>query len=222
MSKLVSILIISRNRFDSLLEATDSIVKNTKDLKRVEIVLRFDEDDDNSLSRLKELPQDKIDINIIIGKRWGYEKLYEYVNEICKKAKGEFLAWFNDDCVIESKNWDDIIAEYTNKIVCLDPNHKGTGSGNIFPIISKKVFEILGHWALSQQVDTWQMVVGNKSGISIKRNDLVFIHNRKQDYVSDENRSEVLQRTAKVWRNSNGQIKRDIKKIQNYLKNQKK
>ena len=83
-NKLVSILIISRNRFDSLLEAVDSIVQTAKNLERVEILIRFDDDDDDSLLRLNELPKDKVDMNIIVGKRWGYEFLHEYVNEICK------------------------------------------------------------------------------------------------------------------------------------------
>jgi len=218
MSKLASILIISRNRFDSLLEAINSIINTTNDLKKVEILLRFDDDDDDSLSRVSELPKDKIDINMTVGKRYGYENLHKYVNEICKQAQGEFLVWFNDDCVIKSKNWDIILSEYIGQIVCLFPNHEGTGSGNIFPIISKKIYDILGHFSLSQQVDTWQQIVGSRAKIEKKRDDLIFIHNREQDYVSDPDRKAVLKRTAKVWAESDKILTEDANKVKKYIR----
>ncbi len=216
--KLVSILIPTRNRFDSLLKAVGSVIKNTKDLARIEIVMRFDDDDKASLDRIDELPTDKIDINIMIGERYKYIELHRYVNEMCEETKGEFIAWFNDDCVIETKNWDDIVAKHTGKIMCFYPDNKGTGSGNIFPMISRKIYEILGHFSLAQQVDTWQHVVCNRSGIQKKFNNLVFIHNRKQDYISDKDRKQVLNKTRKVWIATKKKRLEDVKKIKNYLK----
>jgi len=220
-NKLVSILIISRGRFNSLLKALDSIIKKSKDISRVEVILRFDEDDKESLDRIDELPKDKVDINVIVGKRYFYEFLHKYVNEACEETKGEFILWFNDDCVIETQNWDDIVAEYRGRIVCLYPNNKGTGSGNIFPLISRKVYEILGHFAKSQQVDSWQFIVGSRAGIEVKRDDLIFIHNRKQAYVSDEDRNAVLKRTRTVWKKSDKLITEDADKIKEYVKNNK-
>jgi hypothetical protein len=222
VDKLASILIPSRNRFDSLLEAVGSIVSNTKFLEKIEIIIRFDKDDENSLSRLDELPTDKVDINIMVGEKYGYIELYKYVNEMCEKTKGEFIVWFNDDCVIKTKEWDAIIAEYTGKIVCFYPDHKGTGSGNIFPIISRKIYEITGHFALSQQVDTWQQVVGKRAGIVVRRNDLIFIHNREQNYVSDKNRKKVLRKTRQVWEQTNKIRVKDANKVKQYIDQNKK
>jgi len=216
--KLVSFLIPSRNRFDSLLKAIGSIIKNTNDLSRVEVVLRFDEDDGYSLARVDELPTNDIDINITIGKRFGYVELHRYVNEMCRKTKGEFIAWFNDDCIVETKDWDNIIAKYSGKLVSFYPNNKKTGSGNIFPIIHRKVFEILGHFSMAPQVDTWQFVVCNRAGIEIKRDDLVFIHNRKQDYISDDCRDAVLNKNSKTWSKTKQMRNKDTKKIKEYIK----
>jgi hypothetical protein len=216
MNKLISILIPTRNRFDSLLKAIGSILKTTKHLEKIEIILRFDSDDINSLSRTSELPTDKIDINIMIGPRYKYIELHKYVNEMCEKTTGEFIAWFNDDCVIETEGWDEIIEKYIGKIVCFYPNNKETGGGNIFPIISRKIYEILGHFSLSQQVDSWQAVVGKSAGIEVKIDDVIFIHNRKQDYVSDENREAVLKQAAKVWKNTRSLRVQDVKKIKEY------
>jgi hypothetical protein len=196
-----------------------SIVNNTKDLNRVEIIIRFDDDDQKSLSRIDELPKDKIDMNIMIGKRYQYIELHKYVNEMCKETKGEFIVWFNDDCIIETAGWDNILFKYTGKIVCLYPDNKGTGSGNIFPVISRKIYEALGHFSLSQQVDTWQSHICLKAGVEIKVNDLVFIHNRKQDYVSDKDRKDILRKTRRVWKNTKDDRAKDIKKIKQFLKN---
>jgi len=215
--KLASILIPTRNRFDSLLKAVNSIVNTANNLDRVEIVMRFDEDDENSLSRLDELPTDKVDINVMIGERYKYIELHKYVNEMCKETRGKFILWFNDDCIIETKNWDNIIFKYAGKIVCLYPNNKGTGCGNIFPIISREIYEKLGHFSLSQQVDTWQHHVGKRAGIEVRVDNLVFIHNRKQDYVSDEDRSEILKKTRKVWQSTKKCRLQDIQKIRELL-----
>jgi hypothetical protein len=220
--KLVSILIPTRNRFDSLLEAIGSITKNTKCMGKIEIIVRFDNDDGYSLSRIDELPTDKIDINVMIGERYKYIELYKYVNEMCKETKGEFILWFNDDCVIETKNWDDIVSKYVGQIICFYPDNKGTGSGNIFPMISREIYEVLGHFSLSQQVDTWQHSVCSKAGIQRKFKNLVFIHNREQDYVSDDNRKEILKKTHKVWRNTKKNRLEDAKKIREYIKKRKK
>jgi glycosyltransferase involved in cell wall biosynthesis len=215
MSKLISILIPTRNRFDSLLKAVESIVKHTKTPERVEIVMRFDEDDGYSLSRLDELTKE-IDINIMVGKRYGYLELHKYVNEMCKETKGEFILWFNDDCVIETKSWDDVVAQYSGKVMCFYPDNRGTGSGNIFPMISRKIYEALGHFSLSQQVDSWQHIVCSQAGLSVKVPSLVFIHNRKQDYVSDKNRAAVLKKTRKMWDDTAELRREDAKKLKKY------
>ena len=217
MEKLASILIPTRGRFNELLKAIKSIIDATNNLDRIEIILRFDDDDKSSLDRLGELPKN-IDINVMVGKRYGYVELHKYVNEMCAETKGEFIAWFNDDCIIESKNWDNIVAQYTGKIVCFYPNNKGTGSGNIFPIISRKIYEILGHFSLAQQVDSWHHYVGKIAGIEVYRDDLVFIHNRKQEYISDENRGETLEKNRIIWESLDSEIIKDAAKIARYIK----
>lgn len=211
--KLASILIPTRNRFDSLLKAIESITSTTEHLDSVEILVRFDEDDENSLKRINELPKDKIDINVMVGKRYGYTELHRYVNEMCEQTKGEFIVWFNDDCIIETSGWDRKIAKYVGQVVCFYPNHRGTGSGNIFPIINRQIYETLGHFSLAQQVDTWQSFVCNRAGLQIRMDGMVFIHNRKQDYVSDENRKGVMQKTRKVWNNTKKKRAEDVKKL---------
>lgn len=217
---LVSFLIVSRGRFNGLLKAINSIINTASNTKRVEILIRFDEDDEKSLNRLSELPTNNITIHTVIGKKYGYEFLHKYVNELCLDANGEFFAWFNDDCIIESNGWDDIIDKYKGQIVSFYPDHKGTGSGNIFPIISRKIYEILGHFSLSQQVDTWQFVVCNKAEIEIKRKDIVFIHNREEgvkEYISDKNRKNVHKKTVNVWRKLSKKRKDDTNKIRKFL-----
>jgi hypothetical protein len=152
----------------------------------------------------------------MVGKRYGYLELHKYVNEMCKETKGEFILWFNDDCVIETKSWDDVVAQYSGKVMCFYPDNRGTGSGNIFPMISRKIYEALGHFSLSQQVDSWQHIVCSQAGLSVKVPSLVFIHNRKQDYVSDKNRAAVLKKTRKMWDDTAELRREDAKKLKKY------
>jgi len=223
MYKLVSILIPSRGRFDELLKAIQSIISTTKKLQDIEIIIRFDDDDDSSLNRLGELPTAKVDINTMIGTRHGYIALHKYVNEMCAEAKGRFLFMFDDDCIISTKNWDNIVRKHLGEIVCLNPNQDGTGKGaNLFPIISREIYEITGHFSLSTHVDSWQQLVSRYADIEIKVPEFIIMHNRKQEYVSDTNRRDILDYTQNMWSTLNKARINDADKIKKFMAKRKK
>ena len=179
-TKLVTMIIPSRRRFNSLLKSIESIINTASDISNVEITIRFDYDDDESLSRLNELPFDKVDIYVIIGERFrGYIDLNKYINECCEISRGDFLFLFNDDSQIQSNGWDDVIEEYRDKIVVLNPKTGDDADDiNTFPVISRKMFEITGHFSLQAHNDTWVSEVGEKLGIELVEDRIVIFHDR--------------------------------------------
>ena len=180
-TKLVSFIIPSRKRFENLVKTCKSIAETATDSTRVEIVVRFDSDDIDSISRIGELPFDEIDIYVIVGERFrGYIDLNKYVNECCDLSRGDFLFLFNDDTTLIESGWDDILAEYQNDVVVLNPS---TGNDdakdiNTFPIISRNIYETTGHFSLQAHNDTWVSEVGAMLGIEKVENRIVIFHDR--------------------------------------------
>ena len=199
-AKLVSFLVPSRKRFSNLLNTCNSIAETATDASRAEIIIRFDSDDVDSISRITELPFDKVDIYVIIGERFrGYIDLNKYVNECCDVSRGDMLFLFNDDTTMAESGWDDILAEYQNDIVVLNPS---TGNDdakdiNTFPIISRKMYEVTGHFSLQAHNDTWVSEVGAMLGIERVENRIVIFHDRPDnpDYTGSMDTEEVDRET---------------------------
>ena len=179
-TKLVSFLIPSRKRFGNLLKTCNSIVETATDVSRVEILVRFDIDDTESVSRIAELPFDKVDIYVIVGERFrGYIDLNKYINECCDISRGDMLFLFNDDTTMAVNGWDDVIHEYKDDIVVLNPSTADNSEeNNTFPIISRKMYETTGHFSLQAHNDTWVSRVGSALGIEKVENRIKIFHDR--------------------------------------------
>ena len=91
-TKIASIIIPSRKRVKYLNKSIDSILEKTSDLSKIQLILRFDNDDEESINSIANLPFSEVDITVIIGNRMpGYHDLNKYVNECCGVAKGDFM-----------------------------------------------------------------------------------------------------------------------------------
>jgi hypothetical protein len=159
----VSIILPTRGRPQALARSIDSL-RQTAVSDSFEILLRVDEDDAETIDRFVG-PRC---CRAWVGERYGYRGLHRYVNELCEIAFGEWLFLWNDDALMQTKGWDEIIARYTSRFLLLNPdsNHHNHASGNsIFPIIPRAWFERLGHCSLSNHNNTWVELVAQRLGI---------------------------------------------------------
>lgn len=105
--------------------------------------------------------------------RFGYGKLWEYYNALAKESSGDWIFLWNDDAVLEKPGWIDVITNYNHqKPLVLNPYHP---IDNLFPIISRKWYDTIGHFALNTHVDSWVQDIGVQTntqihilGVSIK------------------------------------------------------
>jgi len=181
----VSILLPTRKRFDSLKRSLDSLV-STCHFACLEPLLGVDDDDEQTLDRLKEerIPN----AVVLVGPRMGYINLHLYVNALAQRATGDWLLLWNDDALMETEGWDEILAEYLGQLVVLNPetNHLGHPRSNcIFPIVPKKMVEILGHFSLSNHNDTYVENIANALGI--RRDIPVTINHDRADLTGNNN-----------------------------------
>lgn len=204
---MISLLMPSRERPQLARKAIESFGNH----KGFEFILAIDSND----SLIEEYDFAKT----LITQQHGYEGLHHYFNKMAKLAKGKWLMLFNDDAVLESD------PDSLYKSICSFSPSKPTvlnvysESDNLFPIISRKFYDIIGHYSLSPHVDSWVQQIGEQTGTQ------VFIPNIKinhfRDTMSDEtyrNSRRAVERTAPEY-NSEAMIalrQIDIDKIRRY------
>ena len=106
--KLVSILIPTRKRVKLLKECLDSLNNKTKDKSLVEILLKIDTDDQETIDfinqyKLTSLVEIK---EVITDRKKGYGSLDEHMNHLSSFSEAEFLLGLNDDVEMLTKEWE--------------------------------------------------------------------------------------------------------------------
>lgn len=186
MSKLVTLMLPTRGRFESFSRSMASLRDTASDFSDVEVLARID-DDEADPDRYAKLVS-----NLIVGPRGrGYADLHLMYNEMCAKAQGRFLFLWNDDAVMLGKNWDDELRRFDNGKLCyimttLSDKRGKHQRNNYFPIVHRSYYDELGHFSLSAHNDTyiWEAMkdlpVMWESNIHIMHNALTLIAENDQ------------------------------------------
>lgn len=180
---ILSILLPTRGRREMLKRSIESLVSTAKFPNRLEILLGIDDDDEGIQDYLKEeiaplLMENKVECRANLFKPLGYENLNQYVNHLASTAQGEWLVFWNDDGIMLSENWDEVIASYTGqfKLLAFKDNHNGHPY-SIFPILPKDWFNLMDHLSLNAQNDAWLSHIAYMLDI-FERIDVEFLHDR--------------------------------------------
>jgi len=141
MAALISLLLPTRGRPELASRFMDSVQQQSNQLQDVEVILCIDEDDIGS----HDLDCPGLKITKIIGPRNTMGAL----NTACLRAShGDIVILVNDDMVIRTQGWDDIIREVDasleDKIYLAYGNdlYKGEKLCS-FPILSRRTCELL-------------------------------------------------------------------------------
>lgn len=193
---LVSVLIPTRGRSQLLCEAIDSIYSLTSNKQNVEFLLKIDNDDEETIETAQRLSF------ILPLQAWvtdrgaGYADMHLWVNELCARARGDWLFLFNDDARMRTPNWDKMLenvsipASYGSKVhdvYMFIVNVIGKKDATEFGFLRRKVYEILGHYSLSPHNDTWICtVMGLIRCLFRLPIDIEHLDNTIKDVVRDE------------------------------------
>tara|TARA_B100001123_G_C15287654_1_gene1016208 strand:- start:25 stop:729 length:705 start_codon:yes stop_codon:yes gene_type:complete len=153
----ISVVFPTRKRAKLLKKSIDSLIKNANNFeKNVELIIGMDLDDSKTISEVVDIYKDFKNISMIITKRYGYQYMHEYINRLCTLSSGDWLFLWNDDCTIESKDWDLEILKYDDSFVVINPSViNGPFGGLPFPVLPKEWFDVVGHFSLNCSCDTW-------------------------------------------------------------------
>lgn len=95
---ICSVLIPSRKRPDRLDKTITSILASVSDPTEIEILVRADHDDTETVERFRGDPRIR---ELHVGDRGtGYASLHIYYEELCARASGIFIWLMNDDCTL--------------------------------------------------------------------------------------------------------------------------
>jgi hypothetical protein len=208
---MISVLVPSRERPDPLERSVASLGEGD-----FEVLVRVDEDDPQLDGYVRRFP------NVLIGPHHGYGALHHYYNELAERAAGDWLFLWNDDCVMETTGWIDVVRSHDGKLVVLNPdtNHDNWEIDmNVFPILPRKMFELMGHFSLNLHNDTWVEFVARDAGIMV-RVPIRIVHDRAD--LTGNNDDEVFRR-RRLGRDHffspemERARARDVRAIQDYL-----
>jgi hypothetical protein len=107
MSKLCCVVIPSRKRVDGLLKAIKSF-QAFEDAEDLEIRVRFDRDDEESIDRLKEV--EELGAKILIGDRMlGYNSIGTFCSEMAAATEAPWIWLADDDSWVEGRGFSETL-----------------------------------------------------------------------------------------------------------------
>lgn len=160
MSLVCSVLIPSRARPDRLMKTIQSL-HGTAQPSRFEILLRFDDDDLETLKRRHEAEEYR-NVRVIVGKRQdGYARLNHFYAELADIARSPWVWIMNDDVVVKGARWEAKLAEVPTEGFIVQPEHYQLGGslysgceGTAFPIVPNGIWKRFGWAVMDNPVDT--------------------------------------------------------------------
>jgi hypothetical protein len=133
--------------------------------ERIEVLIAFDDDDTDTIDYFVDVIAPYLDAKGVTYsamqfKRLGYIRLNEYLNELANHSTGQWIFFWNDDAVMTTSGWDDVIREHNDKFTLLraETNHEHPYA--IFPILPRKWVEITGNISPHQINDAWTSQIG--------------------------------------------------------------
>jgi hypothetical protein len=202
----VSVLMPSRGRPDLAKQSINSLGKGD-----FEVLIATDQDDEtrNHLARYK---------TISFAQRHGYGQLQIYYNTLSEKAKGDWLMLWNDDAIMETEGWVDKIAQFDHtKPMVLNP--WGPETDNLFPVISRKWYEIVGHFSMNTHADSWVQQIGERLNLQVHVPGIKITHQGENlnDTTHQEVR-EVVRETSAKYRGMERERIADANKIEEWCR----
>lgn len=188
----ISFLLPTRYRSEKLKELLDSFYETCNNIDNYEVILVFDSDDIDHINYFNSLEK-KFNYKTLIVDRVGYNNLHLYYNIACSYSTGEWLWVWNDDSKMLSKDWDLVIDEYSGQFVILNPwntrpmDAEYLKTCSLFPIVPRKMFELLGHFSPWNHIDTY--INRLQSGLNLLKNEFRIIHTHDREI--DENLKNV-------------------------------
>jgi hypothetical protein len=157
----ISILLPTRKRTQALINSISSLLANAADTSDIEILIAYDNDDQESREFFENtwagfIGQCEATSKIFETERFGYLRLYKYVNFLATHATGDWIMFWNDDALMLTENWDREIVKESGywgllRMPCVNMNHPFA----LFPIVPREWVDYFGMVSPVNHSDWW-------------------------------------------------------------------
>jgi hypothetical protein len=154
----IAVLLPTRGRTTGLTNSVTSIVGKAQDCQRVQFIFGFDDDDSVGLEHFENVIQPflddhNVDYEAEVFTSMGYEGLNRYYNHLAKSADADWLFVWNDDAVMDTHGWDQVVASHTGEFKLLKVHTHNEHPYSIFPIVPRLWFDTLKLLSRHQMID---------------------------------------------------------------------
>ena len=161
----ISVLLPVRARPIPMEQCLHTLIDTATSPNRIEILIAFDDDDTDTIEYFMDVIAPYLDskgvtYSAMQFKRLGYIRLNEYLNKLANHSTGSWIFFWNDDAVMTTTGWDDVIREYNDRFALLraETNHEHPYA--IFPILPRKWVELTDNISPHQINDAWTSQIG--------------------------------------------------------------
>ena len=154
----IAVLLPTRGRTDPLTRSVVSLFELCADKSQIKLVLAFDNDDAVGLEHFENsvqpwLDDHDIDYTAVGFERMGYACLNRYYNELASHVSADWYFIWNDDAVMQTQGWDDVIKSYTDQFRLLKIHTHLEHPYSIFPIVPRAWYDLFKHFSRHQMID---------------------------------------------------------------------
>ena len=154
----IAVLLPTRSRTDALTTSVTSIIDLAHDVSRIQLIFGFDDDDETGLNHFTKVIQPLLDQGDVAYeaqsfKSMGYAGLNRYYNHLAKSTDSDWLFVWNDDAVMETQGWDQVIEQYTGQFKLLKVHTHNDHPYSIFPIMPRAWYNLMNHLSRHQMID---------------------------------------------------------------------
>ena len=183
---MISVLCPTRMRPGALKRSLDSLLETANG--PLEFQLAVDNDDPTDYSQFGAYSPYKG--RVLHVERFGYAQLHDYYNLLAERATGDWLLLWNDDALMATPGWDDIVRSHEPKCV-LSP-HTVHDPLCTFPIVPRRFVETIGHFSLNAHCDSWWQMIAERLGILVWPD--IRVDHRRADVTGENNDSVYSER----------------------------
>lgn len=205
MPPLISVILPTRKRTQLLEKSLDSLLSTAHQPQRIEIALAYDDDDDESRDYFaSERWTTFLNLYGTQGwahatQRWGYRALHEYLNYLAPKTQGDWLFFWGDDAVMETKGWDDhVAANQTHRGLLHITTSNFPMQCSILPLFHRCWIDLFGCVSPVNPADSWISNIAIRAGAR-KVIPVSVIHDRFEHTGNNQDSTWADKQLAKGW-----------------------
>jgi hypothetical protein len=156
----IAVLLATRGRAEQLGRSIKSLLTLANTPAKIQLFFAFDDDDTIGTEYFTKELKPWLDefgavYKAMVFKRMGYVALHKYNNAMAKDSDARWLMIWNDDAVMETPNWDDVVMSYEGQFKLLSFKTHNMHPYSIFPVVPRKWYDVLGYISPHPTQDGW-------------------------------------------------------------------